>query len=228
MPSVLITGASRGLGLEFTRQYAADGWRVYACCRNPHRADALNALAGDAVTVHALDVDELPSARGCANELAGVPIDVLINNAGVMGQRVASMDETDYDAWLACLNTNILGPMRVSAAFRANLLAGDEKKLVVISSRMGSIGSLQGPGQFVYRSSKAGVNMVMKSMSFELAEEGVITMAFHPGWVQTDMGGANADLTAKDSVRQMRGVIAGLTPADNGSFKNYDGAPIVW
>ena len=104
----------------------------------------------------------------------------------------------------------------------------ETKKLVVISSKMGSIGGLQGPGHYVYRSSKAGANMVMKSLSFELADEGVIAMAFHPGWVQTDMGGAAADLTAKDSVAQMRGVIAGLTPADNGSFKNYDGAALPW
>jgi len=231
MPTVLITGAGRGIGLEFVRQYAADGWRVLACCRSPASADELNAIAADSdgrVTLHRLDVDDGDSVAGLGTELGAVPIDVLINNAGVMSQRGARRGDMDYAAWEDCLRTNVLGPMRVSEALVDNLTAGDQKKLITISSRMGSIGLNAAPDSIVYRSSKAAVNMVMKCLANDLGGLGITTLCFHPGWVRTDMGTARADIAPEDSVAGMRQVIDGLAPADNGGFRNYDGAVLEW
>lgn len=229
MPTVLITGANRGLGLEFARQYAADGWRVYACCRAPGKAEALNRLAqgsGGRVSLHALDVDDAASVAAAAKALDGVEIDVLINNAGVNPARDKGLGDIDYAKWLAALQTNVLGPMRVAEAFIGRL-AG-QKKLITISSRMGSIDENAAPDAIVYRSSKAAVNMAMKGVANGVKDKGVCVALFHPGWVKTDMGGPNAALEIPDSVTQMRAAIAGLTPADNGAFVNYDGSRIGW
>jgi NAD(P)-dependent dehydrogenase (short-subunit alcohol dehydrogenase family) len=229
MPNVLITGANRGLGLEFVRQYAADGWRVYACCRTPAKAEALNQLAADSggkVSVHALDVDDATSVSTAVKQLDGVGIDLLINNAGVNPARDKGLGTIDYTKWLDTLQTNVLGPMRVAEAFIGQL-AG-QKKLVTISSRMGSIGENRAPDAIVYRSSKAAVNMAMKGVANGVAGKGVCVAVFHPGWVKTDMGGPNAALEITDSVTQMRAAIAKLSDKDNGAFVNYDGSHIAW
>lgn len=231
MPSVLITGASRGIGLEFVRQYLADGWRVLACCRNPASADKLADLAASSdgkVTVHALDVDDVNSAAALKEALAGTRIDVLINNAGITGHRDNGLGTMDYEAWEAAMRTNVMGPMKVTEALIDNLLAGEQKKLITISSRMGSIGGNQATNAITYRSSKTAVNMVMSCLANALADKGVTAVCFHPGWVRTDMGGTGADISPQESVTGMRQVIAGLTTADNGSFRNYDGASIAW
>lgn len=228
MPSILITGASRGIGREFVRQYAADGWRVFACCRNPAAAEDLNTLAAASegrITVHELDVDDETSVAALQSELAAESFDVVINNAGIIGSRGDGFGDIDYDAWAAAMNTNVFGPMRVANAFAEQL--GGEKKLITISSRMGSIANA-GNRSIVYRSSKAAVNMVMKCLSEELTDRDVVTVVFHPGHVQTDMGGSAAPVSPSDSVTGMRGVIAGLQPADNGHFFNYDGSEIAW
>lgn len=230
MPNILITGASRGLGLEFCRQYAVDGWHVYAGCRTPERAEALNALAADSggrVRPFGLDVDHDDSVAAAGRELADATLDIVINNAGVVGSRGASLGSMDYESWQQTLNTNVLGPMRVAEAFADRLHKTGEQKLVTISSRMGSI-TEAAPNAMIYRSSKAAVNMVVKCLSIELARRGVIAVTFHPGWVQTDMGGAGATLTPKESVSSLRRVIAGLGPGDNGRFLDYDGSPISW
>jgi NAD(P)-dependent dehydrogenase (short-subunit alcohol dehydrogenase family) len=231
MPTVLITGAGRGIGLEFVRQYVADGWRVLACCRNPAAASELQSLAaehGDQVSVHQLDVDDVASAQALKKELGDTPIDVLINNAGVIGQRGARLGNMDYDTWAACLDTNVMGPMRVAEALADNVAASDQKKLITVSSRMGSITLNDAPDSIVYRSSKAAVNMVMKCLSVDLADRGVIVTCFHPGWVRTDMGGPSAAVAVEDSAGGMRKVIATLTTADNGTFRNYDGDTFAW
>lgn len=231
MPTVLITGAGRGLGLEFVRQYAADGWRVVACCRNTSAANNLKALKEDfgaRISVHTLDVDDPHSAPTLKVALQGEPIDVLINNAGIMGQSGARMGDIDYDAWADCLNTNVMGPLRVSEALVDNVAASEQKKLITISSRMGSITENQAPDSIVYRSSKAAVNMVMKCLANALGGRGVIVTCLHPGWVRTDMGGPSAAVAVEDSVEGMRKVIANLKRADNGTFRNYDGASFPW
>lgn len=231
MSTVLITGASRGIGLEFVRQYLADGWRILACCRNPAAADKLADLAassGGKVTVHALDVDNVASAAALKQELAGVGIDVLINNAGINNHRDNGIGTMDYAAWETAMRTNVMGPMKVTEALIDNLLSGEQKKLITISSRMGSISENEAANAITYRSTKAGVNMVMSCLANGLADKGVTAVSFHPGWVRTDMGGPSAAVSPEDSVSGMRQVIASLTTADNGSFRNFDGGTIGW
>lgn len=226
----MITGASRGLGLEFARQYADDDWRVLACCRAPETAADLNQLAAASegrVSVHRLDVDDGASVAECRRELDGVALDLLINNAGIIGDRAAGLGDMDYGAFEACLRTNVIGPMRVTEAFADRFAEDGQKKLVTISSRMGSIAETA-PNAVIYRTSKAAVNMLMRCLSMELASRDVTCVVVHPGWVQTDMGGRAAALTPQESVAALRKVIAGLTRHDNGGFFNYDGSPIPW
>jgi len=229
--TVLVTGANRGLGLEFARQYAADGWKVYAACRRPDEASALAQLAagsGGHVEAIALDVTDTASLRAAAAELAGIPIDLLVNNAGVgspKGQRLGSLD---YAAWQRVLDTNTLGPMRVVEAFLGHVEKGRQKKIVTITSGMGSIGDNGSGGSYAYRSSKAAVNMVVKSLSVDLADRGITCVVLNPGWVRTDMGGPGGRLSPEQSIAGMRKVIAALKPADSGKFFNHDGGQYPW
>ena len=227
MPTVLITGASRGLGLEFTRQYAADGWRVFAACRDPAGARDLAAVEGD-VSAETLDVDDGPQVAALAKKLSGQPIDVLINNAGIYGPQDLTRDNIDYDAWGRVFRTNAMSPLAVSAAFAANVAQGGQKKIITLSSRMGSIAENDSGGEFIYRSSKAAVNAVMKSLAGDLKAEGITVAVLHPGWVRTDMGGPEAAIEASESVTGMRAVIAGLKESDSGRFFNYEGTKIPW
>jgi NAD(P)-dependent dehydrogenase (short-subunit alcohol dehydrogenase family) len=226
MPSVLITGANRGIGLEFARSFAADGWRVHACCRHPDKARDLKALEGR-VTVHRLDVTDGLQVAGLGRELAGQWIDILINNAGIYGTR-AGFGETGYEQWPQVFQVNVMGPLRLAEAFVEQVARSERKLIVNISSRMGSIAENSSGGGYVYRSSKAALNMVVKSLSIDLAERGIGVVAFHPGWVQTDMGGPDGAITAAETVARMRTVIERLAPADNGKFFNYDGGEIPW
>jgi NAD(P)-dependent dehydrogenase (short-subunit alcohol dehydrogenase family) len=227
MPTVLITGANRGLGLEFARQYAADGWRVLACARSTD-APALRQLVADqaGVTAHALDVADYAAVDQLAAELSGTPIDVLLNNAGVMGS--ARFGETDYAQWTHVLTVNALAPMKMAEAFVEHIATSEQKKIVTLTSKMGSIGDNTSGGYYAYRSSKAAANAVMKSMAADLAARGIIAVPIHPGWVRTDMGGASASLETVDSAAGMRKVIAALKPADSGRFLQYDGKEIAW
>ena len=227
MPSVLITGANRGLGLEFTRQSAADGWRVFAACRDPAGARDLAAVEGD-VSAETLDVDDGPQVAALANKLSGQPIDVLINNAGIYGPKDVTRDTVVYDAWGQVFRTNAMSPLAVSAAFAANVAQGGQKKIITLSSIMGSIAENDSSGDFIYRSSKAAVNAVMKSLAGDLKSEGITVVVLHPGWVRTDMGGPDASIEAPESVTGMRAVIAGLKESDSGRFLNYDGTKIPW
>lgn len=225
MPTVLITGANRGIGLELARQYAADGWRVLATCRAPGAAADLAAVQGD-VAILRLAVDDPASIEAVAAELKGQPVDVLFNNAGI-NRRVASIDSVDYAAWAESMVTNLFGPIRVAAALKDNVLASDRKVMAFVSSKMGSIAE-NGGGSIVYRSSKTALNMAVSCLAKELGGRGAVAVLFHPGHVRTDMGGAGAPVTPADSAAGMRKVIAGLTPADNGAFRNFDGATLPW
>lgn len=227
MPSILITGASRGLGLEFARQYAGEGWRVFATCRAPDGAEALGAVGG-AVSIHRLDVGDRQGIGALADELAGEAIDVLLNNAGVYGPRNPGLETMDYDAWAETLRINTLSPFAMIAAFVDHVARGDQRKIVALSSRMGSMGDNSAGGSYIYRSSKAALNAVMKSLSIDLAGRGMTCCVLHPGWVRTDMGGPGGAIDAPESVAGMRRVIARLSPKDNGRFYNYDGAEIPW
>lgn len=226
MPTVLITGANRGIGLEFVKSFAADGWRVHACSRNLEKSKGLRALGGD-VVCHKLDVTNGLKVASLARELAEQPVDLLINNAGIYGPRTG-FGETDYEEWLNVLQVNTLAPLRMVERFVGLLEQGEGKTVVNISSIMGSIGNNSSGGGYIYRSSKAALNMVTKSLANDLGQRGFTVVSFHPGWVQTKMGGEGADIPPAQAVVELRKAIAGLTTADNGSFFNYDGTPLPW
>ena len=228
MTTVLITGANRGIGLEFAKQYAAEGADVIACCRNPAKADALNALAKAAdFKVMALDVTSPKSVEALKQALKGQPIDIVINNAGVGGPRGETKDTIDFDAWVETLKTNSIAPMLVSLALHENLKAGKSKKLVTITSMMGSIAN-HGGGAYAYRASKAAVNSVMHGLSKEWAKDSIAVGIYHPGWVKTDMGGAGAPITPQDSVKGLRAQIAKLSAANSGAYLDFQGKEIAW
>jgi NAD(P)-dependent dehydrogenase (short-subunit alcohol dehydrogenase family) len=226
VPTVLITGANRGIGLEFARAYAADGWIVHACCRHPDKAKELKALR-KSIKTHRLDVTDGLQVASLARELADTPIDLLLNNAGIYGPR-SGFGETDYDEWLEVLKVNAQAPLRMAERFVEHVAKSERKVIANISSRMGSIGENSSGGSYIYRSSKAALNMVTKSLSIDLAARGITVVSFHPGWVQTDMGGEGADIPPTESVEGMRKVIAGLARQNSGGFFNFDGKPIAW
>jgi len=231
MPSALITGANRGLGLEFARQYLDDGWQVHAACRDPESASELRRLADASdrkLRIIALDVTDPSSIKPAAAELDGQAIDLLLNNAGVMGARGQTIGNIDYDAWAKVLDANTIGPMRVSEAFVDHVARSERKLIVTLTSGMGSLADNTSGGWIAYRSSKAAVNMVMRSLAIDLAPRGITCVVVNPGWVQTEMGGANATLTPLESVTALRGLIETLGSAQSGKFFNYDGREYAW
>lgn len=226
MTTVMITGANRGLGLEFVRQYVADGCTVIATCRNPDAADDLNSISG--VKVHELNVTDLDAVGKLAAKLKGTAIDVLINNAGIYGPKGYTLAELDFGIWEQVLRTNTLAPLRVAQCFAPHVAASKTKCIATLSSKMGSMADNTSGGSYIYRSSKAALNAVMKSLSHDLASQGVISLILHPGWVRTDMGGAGGLIDAKQSVTGMRDVIAQTRLSRSGAFYNYDGTEIPW
>jgi NAD(P)-dependent dehydrogenase (short-subunit alcohol dehydrogenase family) len=227
--SVLITGANRGIGLEFAKQYANNAWRVQACCRQPDAAsDLQKALSGKDADIHKLDVTSQASINYLKAELAEHPIDILINNAGIMGDDRQSFGDIDYNAWEETMRTNTIGPYRMFEAFQHNLTLGSDKKAVFISSRLGSIEEFDSGDRFIYRSSKTALNMVVVKLDYELKSSGICFLAFHPGWVQTDMGGDEAPIKPFESVNALRQSILKATLAESGSFLNFDGSPLPW
>jgi NAD(P)-dependent dehydrogenase (short-subunit alcohol dehydrogenase family) len=229
MTTILITGANRGIGLEFVRQYLAEGADVIACCRAPERAEALGGLAaGGRARVMGLDVASEASIASLASALAGQPIDVLINNAGVMGPERQSAVQVDADDWLRTFRVNTIAPVRLSQALHANLKAGRDKKVVAITSQLGSTANNTGGNYYAYRASKAALNNAMRGLARDWAGEGICVGIFHPGWVQTDMGGAGAPVTPEQSVCGLRARIAELNAGNSGTFRDYAGAELPW
>ncbi len=229
MTTILVTGANRGIGLEFATQYAADGADVIACCREPDAAEALNALVKRARNVRtaALDVADPASVAALKAELGAAPIDILINNAGVGGPRERAKGIIDAAAWLRIFAVNSVAPVTVAAAVHENLKAGNDKKLVTITSQLGSIANHSG-GAYPYHASKAAVNSFMRGLAKEWASDGIAVGIFHPGWVQTDMGGSGAPVTPPQSVHGLRARIAELNAENSGSFRDYTGREIAW
>ena len=230
MPSVLITSANRGLGLEFARQYLADGWRVYGACRMPERAEKLQRLVETArgqMDVLQMDVTSRATIDRAAAALGEAAIDVIINSAGVMGKS-APVGKVDYDSWTETLNINTMGPLRVLEAFLEHLARSTRKLVVTITSGMGSIGDNTSGGYIPYRSSKAAVNMVMRTVALDLKPRGISCVVVNPGWVRTDMGGSSAPLSPEQSVTAMRRLIQTFGPSHSGKFFNYDGKEYPW
>ena len=231
MPAVLITGANRGLGLEFARQYARDGWLVFAASRDPQRAEQLRGLAKTAngkLNLLEMDVSDANSVRTAASQLKDIAIDVLINNAGIFGEPGQIIGNIDYEKWARVLDVNTLGPMRVTEAF-VEIIARSQRRLIVtITSGIASIADNTTGGWIAYRSSKTAVNMVMRSVAVELAQCGIICVVVDPGWVKTDMGGPNAPLFPQTSVAEIRRLIERIDPQDSGKFFRYDGCEHAW
>ncbi len=229
MSNVLITGANRGIGLELAKQYAARGDHVFATCRNPGAADALNELAGENLTVLELVPTNAASVAAVVDSMAGTGVDTLINNAGTPGpapdqQSALSMD---YDGWLETFNVNTLAPLRVLQGLHPLLKQSDNAKAITITSQMGAL-DLNWPTMYAYCSSKAAVNKVMRMISVELANDNIAVGLIHPGWVQTDMGGEQADISPAESASGIISVVDNINLDNTGCFMKWNGEPHNW
>lgn len=225
---VLITGANRGIGLEFARQYAEAGWKVIACCRDLKQAADLQELADTYPDIKAypLDVADFAAIEALAADLKGVKIDVLINNAGVYPH--SDLNHADPEQWLHAFKVNSMAPFKMAAAFTPHIAASQLKKLVTLSSKMGSLDDNTSGGSYIYRTSKVAANMVMKSLAIDLQVFGISVVVLHPGWVQTEMGGPGALIDTRASVSGLRKVIEQLNLDNTGRFIAYDGKVINW
>ncbi len=224
MPTILIVGASRGIGLEYVRQFAAAGWRTIGTVRDMAKGADVSKAGGE---VYLCDVNDAASVARLAKSLARDAIDVLVCNAGIYTGRDWKLGATDFAAFEEILRTNTLAPLRVAEALIENVARSERKTIVFTSSRMGSNAQTNG-GSMPYRVSKAALNSVAKNMAHDLAPRGITTITTHPGWVRTEMGGAGAAIDVSGSVAGLKKTIEKLTPADNGKFFNYDGSELPW
>ncbi len=238
MTTILVTGASRGLGLEFVRQYAAAGGDVIATCRDPTAAPQLAAIAEGAagrVRLEPLDVTDHGAVDRLAAKLRSAAIDVLINNAGDIGPRDPGLTRLreqlfgtmDFAAWRRVLEVNTLAPLKIAEAFLENVARSAQKKMIFVSSATGSNAEGKHP-VIAYCSSKAALNKVVSMMAMTLKDRGIICAALCPGHVKTALGGEGATLEAPESIAGLRRVIAELTLEDSGCYRNYDGVTISW
>jgi NAD(P)-dependent dehydrogenase (short-subunit alcohol dehydrogenase family) len=229
--NILITGAARGIGYQLAKQYAEDSDRVFATTRNPETAEALNALAKEfdgRLTVHKMDVGDMDSVKACAAELQGTPIDVLINNAGVWGGlETQTFQNMDYDNMAFEFSVMAMGPFRVIQTFLDNVLASEQRKIVTMSSQVAAHVYDHVIG-YSYAAAKAAANRLMTALATELAEQNVIVVPMHPGWVKTEMAGDVADIEPHESATGVRRVIAAMTMADSGKFLKWTGDIHPW
>ena len=229
--TVLITGCNRGLGLEFVRQYAQAGWRVFATCRNPEQARALNRIASASqkhVTVHRLDIANRKQIKEVVSAIGDTPIDLLLNNAGIDGQRNAQFGATDEARWLEAFRVNAIAQMKMMEALIDSVARSNKRMIVCLGSKMASMSENNSGSSYVYRSTKAALNAIVRSAAIDLRPKDIAVVVMHPGWVKTDMGGVNAQIDAPDSVRRLRELIDKVTLADSGKFLNLDGTLITW
>jgi len=229
--NVLITGANRGIGLEMVKYSMEQGWRVFACCRNPHNADNLfniAKLSNGKISVHIADMQELSTIQALSYELRNDPIDILINNAGIYGSDKNTFGAVDVDSWLQTFQVNSIAPLKMVEAFSEQLHMGQRKLVACMSSKMGSIADNGSGNSYIYRSSKAALNAVVKSLAVDLKGHGIISVALHPGWVKTEMGGPNAEITTRQCVDQLFNNLSRLTIEDSGRFIDIDGSDIPW
>ena len=228
--TVVLTGANRGIGLALARLFVTSGnWRVVAGCRNPDSAPELAALASenpDALAVHALDVADLASVSSFVAAIGERPVDLLLNNAGVLGKH-QSLDDLDFEAWDHEFRVNTMGPMRLALGLLGNLRKGTDPRIVTISSQMGSMARPRG-GAYAYRSTKAALNKAMQGLALDLSDDDICVVVMHPGWVRTDMGGSGADIAVEESAGGIFSVVTGLKAADTGRFLQWNGSEHDW
>lgn len=231
MATVLVTGANRGIGLEFCSQYAEAGWKVLACCRKPAEATALQNLAArfPALSIYELDVSRLAQIDGLSKQLRGETVDVLLANAGIYGDSESGdFGALDYGRWQETLTINTLAPVKLLEAFLPQVQRSERKLMVAITSLMGSMADNSSGRAIFYRSSKAALNAAMKTLSIDLRPSGIGVLILHPGWVRTDMGGQQAPTQPSESVHGMRHVIDGFRLADTGRFFDFRGEELPW
>ena len=228
--TTVITGASRGIGLEFCKQYLNKNYQVYALCRTPERSEELLSLKQqdpDNLNIYPLDVTKLNTVLKFKHAIGTQPIDIILNNAGIYGDK-QNIDSLDSKNWLSVFETNAIAPILFSQVFLDNVLASKDRKIVLITSKMGSITDNNSGGSYVYRSSKAALNAAGRSLAIDLREKNIQVALLHPGWVKTDMGGPNALLDTTSSVSYLIQTIDNLNIENSGSFTNYDGTIIPW
>ncbi len=232
MPTILITGANRGLGLEYTRQYLARQWQVIACTRNTD-ADVLRSLPSERLRICKLDVADHDAVDRLAEELQDTVIDVLVNNAGTSGPKDAmesaaysGTSNMDYRIWRQIFEVNVYGAFKIASAFHQNLVKSELGVLVNMSSDLGSVAQNTQGGMYSYRSSKASLNVVTKGLANDWPD--IITIAMAPGWCQTELGGPGAQIDPADSVREQIETIDRLTDAQSGCFLDRFGGPVPW
>jgi NAD(P)-dependent dehydrogenase (short-subunit alcohol dehydrogenase family) len=232
MPTALITGSNRGLGLDWVRQCAARGWRVIATCRDPSSAMDLQDFASRnrEVSVHRLNVTAPDQIADLAETLRDEHLDLLVNNAGVYFEHWGKdpIGSIDYDDWEETFRVNTLGPMRVTEAFLQQLSYGSRPLVVAITSNMGSIAEIEAPRDYAYRSSKAALDAAMHGLARELEPRGIGVLLLHPGWVRTRMGGSSAPLSPEESVRGMLSLVDRFEPSMSGGFFRFDGTRLPW
>lgn len=229
--NLLITGASRGIGLEMVAYAIEQGWRVFACCRDPQNSSKLLSLAqltNGQVSVHVADMSELATIQALAYELRAESIDMLINNAGVYGSQKNQFGNVDAVSWAQAFQVNSIAPLKMAEGFVDQISMSESKVIACVSSKMASMSDNGSGGSYIYRSSKAALNAVVKSLSIDLSERGIKCVALHPGWVKTDMGGDNAEITPRQCVTQLFNILTNLTMRDSGRFIDIDGSTILW
>ena len=225
----MIVGATRGIGLELVNQYAEDGNKVIACARDIAAAEQLDALAGGSehISIEQLDISDPASIEAASAKIGDAAIDTLVVVAGAVGGGRQSLDDLDIEEWHSALNTNTIGPMLVARAFKSNLVASGNGNLMILSSQLGASTWPLG-GMYIYSSTKAAVGKVGKILSIDWAKDPIIVSVMHPGWVQTDMGGPQAEITSEESASGIRNVLASLTKEDSGNFYKWNGDIHPW
>lgn len=227
METVFITGASRGIGLELTRQFLSLGYNVISTYRGYPSAQLESLLSHKTLTLHDLEVTDETSISNLVGQLSNVHIDILINNAGILGPTEQSMDTIEPSEWLNTFAVNTIAPLIVSRALLPLMAASSNPRIVTISSQMGAL-SRESAGMYAYRSSKAAVNKVMQVLALELKPSGISVCPVHPGWVKTDMGGEEADITAKESASGIVGLVQKMTLKESGKFFTWEGNEHSW
>ncbi len=230
MPTLLITGANRGIGLELCKHYLDKGWEVHACCRKPKKARELKKLAekNEALTLHKLEVTKEKQMDALKKVLKDKPVDILLNNAGVHALGASQFGKTDNKAWEEAVAVNLVAPMKMMEHFVDNVAISDRKIIASMSSKMGSMDDNSSGGSYAYRATKAALNAVMVSAAHDLRHLDIIALILHPGWVRTDMGGPNGEISVEESAEMLSKILDNCDITDSGKFFDIDGSVIPW